>query len=490
MVGIFDCGGVLGKYEIRLKERKVVNMEALNTYKTEKTLAEQMNERLAEMKMTKAEAALKMNYSRAALSQYLNGKYASDPTELEKKVREFLAATGGVAEGQEPENSVPTGAGTLKKKVEFFESRDFVQTIGVCQACQEYMGLGIIVGKSGQGKTHALKKYAELPRVAYIECDDTMACRDLVEAIENGIGLPKGYGGTIWSRVNRIREFFNTNEGFLLIIDEADKLINKYTQKKMEILRGIFDQSNVGIVIAGEPRLETELKGNLARFANRMDFYYKLKGLSKNEVVDYLEGYEVDEEGAEEEDLEDLRDRCMSSWAELATRTIEEKLRNAAKAVPGVLDARIDAQHPRGQGTVDVIVTGAAGEASPELIRKVGEAIEPLKGNYEDYLVKSSEVVRQDFELVIYLAEDAATDGVDAQATKLIEDMMALTRGEMNTLYRDSIIQVLSTKIDNYRKTDILQPSDDMVLEQDKVIMAGDINVTVRNVVQSARGKE
>ena len=71
-----------------------------------------------------------------------------------------------------------------------------------------------------------------------------------------------------------------------------------------------------------------------------------------------------------------------------------------------------------------------------------------------------------------------------------LEDMMALTRGEMNTLYRDSIIQVLSTKIDNYRKTDILQPSDDMVLEQDKVIMAGDINVTVRNVVQSARGKE
>ena len=167
-------------------------MEALNTYKAEKTLAEQMNERLAELKMTKAEAAMKMNYSRAALSQYLNGKYASDPTELEKKVREFLEASGGMADSPVQEGT-KTGAGTLKKKVEFFESRDFVQTIGVCQACQEYMGLGIIVGKSGQGKTHALKKYAELPRVAYIECDDTMACRDLVEAIENGIGLPKGY---------------------------------------------------------------------------------------------------------------------------------------------------------------------------------------------------------------------------------------------------------------------------------------------------------
>ncbi len=266
-------------------------MEALNTYKAEKTLAEQMNERLAELKMTKAEAALRMNYSRPALSQYLNGKYGSDAAELEKKIREFLEASGGV-DSQKPESGK---ASVLKKKIEFFESRDFVQTIGVCQACQEYMGLGIVVGKSGQGKTHALKKYAELPRVTYIECDDTMACRDLVEAIETGIGLPRGYGGTIWSRVNRIREFFNTNEGCLLIIDEADKLINKYTQKKMEILRGIFDQSDVGIVIAGEPRLETELKGNLNRFANRMDFYYKLKGLSKSEVADYLEGYEIED---------------------------------------------------------------------------------------------------------------------------------------------------------------------------------------------------
>lgn len=299
-------------------------MEALNTYKAEKTLAEQMNERLAELKMTKAEAAMKMNYSRAAISQYLNGKYASDPTELEKKVREFLEASGGMADSPVQEGT-KAGTGTLKKKVEFFESRDFVQTIGVCQACQEYMGLGIIVGKSGQGKTHALKKYAELPRVAYIECDDTMACRDLVEAIENGIGLPKGYGGTIWSRVNRIREFFNTNEGFLLIIDEADKLINKYTQKKMEILRGIFDQSDVGIVIAGEPRLETELKGNLARFANRMDFYYKLKGLSKNEVADYLEGYEVDEAAMGE--MISRATNAQSGCFRLLDRTLNNVLR-------------------------------------------------------------------------------------------------------------------------------------------------------------------
>lgn len=264
-------------------------MEALNTYTAQKSLAEQMNERLTELKMTKQEAAMRMNYSRSALSQYLNGKYNSDPTEIEKKIVEFLQKSGGVEELPEA-----VAKGQLKK-AEYFESRDYVHTIGVCQMCQEQQGLGIIVGKSGFGKTHTLKNYAKLPRVAYIECDDTMACRDLVEAIEQTLGIPRGYGGTTWSRVNRIREFFNTNEGYLLIIDEADKLISKYTQKKMEILRGIYDQSSVGIVIAGELKLEAEIKGSLARFANRMDFYYKLKGLNKQEVVDYLEGFEVDE---------------------------------------------------------------------------------------------------------------------------------------------------------------------------------------------------
>lgn len=264
-------------------------MEALNTYTAQKSLAEQMNERLAELKMTKQEAAMRMNYSRSALSQYLNGKYNSDPTEIEKKIMEFLQESGGMEELPEKAQK-----GQFKK-AEYFESRDYVHTIGVCQMCQEQQGLGIIVGKSGFGKTHTLKNYAKLPRVAYIECDDTMACRDLVEAIEQELGIPRGYGGTTWSRVNRIREFFNTNEGYLLIIDEADKLISKYTQKKMEILRGIYDQSSVGIVIAGELKLEAEIKGSLARFANRMDFYYKLKGLTKQEVVDYLEGFEVDE---------------------------------------------------------------------------------------------------------------------------------------------------------------------------------------------------
>ncbi len=149
--------------------------------------------------------------------------------------------------------------------------------------------------RSGYGKTYALRQYAKLSRVAYIECDDTMSSRDLVEAIERSIGLPNGYG-TIWRRVNGIREFFNTNKGYLLIIDEADKLVSKYTQKKMEILRAVFDQSDVGLVIAGEPKLEAQIKTYLVRMANRVDFYASLRGLSPSEVEGYLTDFQIEPE--------------------------------------------------------------------------------------------------------------------------------------------------------------------------------------------------
>ncbi|ADY54889.1 transcriptional regulator, XRE family [Syntrophobotulus glycolicus DSM 8271] len=262
-----------------------------------KTLADKVNEYIKREGKTITDLASTINYSRTTVSRYLSGKYDSDATELEAKLTAFLAEVTGeelVAATAERAKVV-----NFTKRKSFFESRDAQNIIGVCNSCQEYIGLGIVVGKSGFGKTHALKYYSKMPRVAYIECDDTMSSRDLVESIERALGIPTTYG-TIWKRVNGIREFFNVNRGYLLIIDEADKLISKYTQKKMEILRAIFDQSDVGMVIAGEPKLEAQIKSYLTRFANRVDFYASLKGLSGKEVDNFLEGYEVEEDALAE----------------------------------------------------------------------------------------------------------------------------------------------------------------------------------------------
>lgn len=97
-----------------------------------------------------------------------------------------------------------------------------------------------------------------------------MSCRDLVRRIEKQLCLPKRYG-TNDERLEEICEFFNVNRGYLMIVDEADKLINKYTIKKIELLRTIMDSAAVGMVLAGELSLEAHLAAYDERFANRMD---------------------------------------------------------------------------------------------------------------------------------------------------------------------------------------------------------------------------
>lgn len=285
-------------------------------------LAVKVNERLRVLCINKQMIGVKYNCSRSMISQYLSGKYRSNPENVEKILNQFLEDTE--EQYQEVMENDPQARRTLEKmrakagtaeqeeetekvlekhfpeKMRVLESGDYLGVLSVCQSCQDDMGLGIIIGRSGYGKTYALKEYAKMPRVAYMECDDTMSTKDLVTALETGLGMPRSTSGSIWSRVNRIRDFLNVNTGYLIIVDEADKLINKYTAAKMEILRGIFDQSEVGIVIAGEPKLESDIKTVLERFANRIDFCYKLHGLGREELKKYLEGWEIEEDAANE----------------------------------------------------------------------------------------------------------------------------------------------------------------------------------------------
>lgn len=305
-------------------------------YTGNRNLADRVNNYLFATHGSITDVAREIGYSRTTVSRYLSGKYDSDPADIETRLSGFLASR---TEGDTvPAAMAPAPAGRTGSTPAFYESRDAKAVLGVCQSCQEYTGLGIVVARSGYGKTYALRQYAKLPRVAYIECDDTMGCRDLVEAIEHSLGLPGGYG-SIWRRVSGIREFFNTNRGYLLIIDEADKLVSKYTQKKMEILRAVFDQSDVGLVIAGEPRLEVQIKTYLARMANRVDFYTSLRGLSPSEVEGYLEGFDVTPDA-----LVELKARACNTQTgcfRLLDRTLSNVRRILAERGDGTVTVKI-----------------------------------------------------------------------------------------------------------------------------------------------------
>lgn len=279
-------------------------------YVKKAALAERVNARLEEAGMTKAEfSVLYGNASRTAVSNYLNGKPNSMAA---KKLKEFEAfcekwlAENGEAQcmaagmdGMQTENMAAAQEYAPIRKRENFESADFTGITGLCSLCQETQDLGMVVGRSGYGKTYTLKNYAKLPKVIHIECNETMNCKDIIRRIEQAVGMPKGTG-SIDERMGRVCSFFSTNRGYLLIIDEADKLLSKYTIKKIELIRNIADGSGVGVVLAGEPALEASLKAWDERFANRMGLIYKLSGLNRKEVERYFDGYEVEDAALEE----------------------------------------------------------------------------------------------------------------------------------------------------------------------------------------------
>jgi uncharacterized phage protein gp47/JayE len=122
-------------------------------------------------------------------------------------------------------------------------------------------------------------------------------------------------------------------------------------------------------------------------------------------TADWLTG-----EGADEEDDAGLRRRYVLRWQSISGlgKYFYESL---AMSVPGVLAVKIDDRHPRGQGTVDVYVKGAAGLPTQNLLAQVTAVIEADKPQIDDFLVKAPAPVPVTVDIVLRLTagEAAAT---------------------------------------------------------------------------------
>lgn len=117
-------------------------------------------------------------------------------------------------------------------------------------------------------------------------------------------------------------------------------------------------------------------------------------------------------EGADQEDLEAYRSRLLGVWADKAIVPIRQTYQNACEAVPGVLIARIVDTQPRGQGTIDVIITSTAGAATEALLAQVTAAIAAIKGPYDNVQVTSSVTVSQDVTVVLKLPANLSDEGI------------------------------------------------------------------------------
>jgi uncharacterized phage protein gp47/JayE len=191
----------------------------------------------------------------------------------------------------------------------------------------------------------------------------------------------------------------------------------------------------------------------------------------------------ITKEGSDLEDEESFRERVLNSWAELSAYPIRDKYKNVCEAVSGVLFATVDDMHPRGQGTIDIIITSTAGEATQSLLDKVKEAADKIKAPYDNVLVKSAQVVSQDLDITLYIPTLSDDTGLEDKAMTTITEAFKMTKNRnLNELYKSDLIFALKKDIDILKNVKIPSPADDVILENDKVIVLGNVNITIQKV--------
>ena len=96
----------------------------------------------------------------------------------------------------------------------------------------------------------------------------------------------------------------------------------------------------------------------------------------------------------------------------------------AALSVPGVMDVYVADQHPRGEGTVDVIVQGSAGIPTQSLLDEVRAALDDSIVINHDLLVKAPEQVTVPVKCTLELVS-GDSDTIKAEAENWIRDMFS-----------------------------------------------------------------
>ena len=118
----------------------------------------------------------------------------------------------------------------------------------------------------------------------------------------------------------------------------------------------------------------------------------------------------ITSEGAAEESDSEMQRRYALSWEALAGVT-SAKYKSVALSVTGVVDVAIADQHPRGEGTIDIIIKGSAGLPTAKLLADVTAALDAEIVINDDRLVKSPTPQNVNVTMVLELlsGDEAAT---------------------------------------------------------------------------------
>lgn len=193
----------------------------------------------------------------------------------------------------------------LKTKTKEYESEDYKNVINRIKYVKEVKGIGLIVGKSGTGKTYTITSFIdktnqELYEIVYIKAA-IVSSFEFLKLICNKLEIDVGncYKGDIYNKIKeKIREIKKERREFILIIDEAENL----NQKAIEEIKNLYEidterRENITIILVGTEEIKEEIKkAKYESLRQRIIVNYNMQGLTREEVKEYIKE-KVEESG-------------------------------------------------------------------------------------------------------------------------------------------------------------------------------------------------
>lgn len=131
-------------------------------------------------------------------------------------------------------------------------------------------------------------------------------------------------------------------------------------------------------------------------------------------------------EGTDLESDEQLRTRARLAWQRLATGGTAGAYRSWAMEVPGVAEAVVVGGEPRGPGTLDLIITSAAGSPTSQLLSSVQAHIDDRKPLLDNVMVKGPTTKAVDISVEIVLpAVGGDPETVETEARRGIQALFS-----------------------------------------------------------------
>lgn len=300
---------------------ETTNVTSITAQRQEELSPEQLSDLRERIRMiseagngySQARIAKEAGVSSATLSQFLGGSYAGNLQAVGLKVSNWLRSYDDKA-----------GSESLPQAPSWVDTPTSRRILGDLRYAQLAADLVLIVGGAGIGKTKAIEQYAAIsPNVWHVEM--TAATASLLSALEE-IALVVGVREYARSAPYLQRAIAQKvrGTGGLLVIDEAQHL----TVQALDQIRWFNDRCDIGLVLAGNDRVYTQLTGGnraayLDRLYSRVGKKTHIKRATVGDADSIIKAWGIDDTGC--------RDRIRDIAAKPgALRVLNKVLRLAA----------------------------------------------------------------------------------------------------------------------------------------------------------------